>query len=119
MGRSEITCARCGTPTPHERLRLWQQDEHHRVFQGPGRTRPTADVAGAPASTAIYARVRKRCAYLTCERCHDHLQKGGGLDDLHNRKIAIYTAAVLVLGIGIAVITPIAMPGLLIAFWHW
>ncbi|HTK35901.1 MAG TPA: hypothetical protein VL358_11530 [Caulobacteraceae bacterium] len=117
MSRSEIACARCGRLTPSDQLALWEQYEHHRVFQGPGRREEAADAATA--RTGVYNRVRKRCAYLTCQACFTRLQNGGSLDDMHNRKVAIYTAAVFALGVLIIVATPVVLPSLLIAFWRW
>ena len=107
MGPSEIACARCGRLTPVDELSMWGQYEQHRVFQGPA------------APGGVYGRVRKQCAYLTCQPCHARLEAGGALDDIHNRKVALYAAAVVALGVIIIVMTPVVMPGLLIAFWRW
>jgi hypothetical protein len=119
MGRSEIACARCGRSTPVDQLSVWRQDEQHRVFHGPPQSPRSADALEASPRPGVYSRVRKHCAYLTCEPCFAQLRGGGGLDDLHNRKVALYAAAVFALGVLIMIMTPVVMPGLLIAFWRW
>jgi hypothetical protein len=115
MGRSEIACARCGRWVPVDRLAMWQQYEQYRVFQGP-------PVRGGGAAVdhdrTIYANVRRHCAYLTCEACHDRLQRGGRLDDIHNRKVAAFILAVFVFGALIVSGTPSAIPTLLATFWR-
>jgi hypothetical protein len=113
MGPSELACARCGRHVPVAELTVWQQYEERRVFQGPGRS-----VDGGP-PRPVYDRVRKHCAYLTCRACHERLEAGGRLDDIHNRKVAAYAAGVVALGLLIVVFTPIVLPRLLIAFWWW
>ena len=114
MRPSQIACARCGRAVPVDELSLWQQDEQIRVFRGPGRR----DQDGSP-TRGVYDRVRKRRAYLTCAPCHARLEAGGSLDDIHDRKVILYAAAVVALGVLIIIMTPIVMPGLLIAFWRW
>lgn len=117
MGPSELACARCGRSVPVDQLSVWQQYEQYRVFQGPAaRAKPDGD---SSAPRAVYDKVRKHCAYLTCAACHAKLEAGGTLGDIHNRKVAIYAAAVVALGVIIVAFTPIVLPRLLIAFWWW
>jgi hypothetical protein len=114
MGPSELACARCGRHVPVDELSVWQQYEQHLIFQGPaGRD------AGPEGPRMAFGRVRKHCAYLTCQACHERLEAGGGLDDIHNRKVALYTVAVVVVGVLIVAFMPVILPRLLIAFWWW
>jgi hypothetical protein len=108
---------------------MWEQYEQYRVFQGPpepprrdhreaereGGT--TTKIVEAPARRDVYSHVRKHCAYLTCEKCFAKLQAGANLDDIHNRNVAIFAAALFALGALIIVITPLILPNLLSAFW--
>jgi hypothetical protein len=98
---------------------VWEQDVQHRVFQGPRR----AEAGSAPEGPQparphrVYKRVTKHYAYLTCARCFGRLQRGGEIDDVHNLRVALYTAAILALGVVIIVATPVVLPALLTAFW--
>jgi hypothetical protein len=124
MGRSEIACARCGRLTPIDQTAIWEQDEQIRVFQGPAQPEETERDDGhgvdvkAPPRRAVYNRVRKHCAYVTCRKCYAELQAGGSLGDIHNRKVAIFAIALLIVGALIMAFTPVALPTLIAAFWR-
>ena len=125
MSGSNIACARCGLMAPPEELRLWEQRERYRIFQGPAAARTDASEAVDPgtgepvnASGGVYRYVHKHCAYLTCQACYAKLSRGSALDDLHLRKVLVYIAILVVIGIALIAVAPSAMPTLLSTFWR-
>ena len=119
MRRPDIVCARCGRSAHPDEVFVWEQDVQYRVFQGPQRAEAGAGQREPQAAVPhrVYKRVTKHYAYLTCEKCFARLQHGGAIDDVHNVRVALYTAAIVALGVIIIAATPVVLPALLTAFW--
>jgi hypothetical protein len=115
MRDPEAPCARCGRRLTLDALKVWEEQERFRIFNGP----PAYRAAAAGAEAGVYRYVYRRFAHLVCERCEARLKRGARVNDVHNRRVALWLGAILAFA-GLAFLfTPVLMPTLLAAFWWW
>ncbi len=112
MRDPETACARCGRVHPAEALRLWEERARFRVFNGPAAVTPGGE-------RTVHSYVYRRFAHLVCSRCETRLLRGAGVDDIHNRRIALGVAAIFALAVAAFAVAPAVTPAFLAAFWRW
>ena len=108
MPSPESICAHCGRSTPSDRTLFWTSNERRRVFTGGGNgERP-------------FRYVHEDRAQRICLQCYAELAGGARMGKVASRRGLAILVAAIVLGAAVAMLTPIAIPTLLSAFWsNW